>query len=71
MWLWLIIVFVILVVSKIMFNAKKEYKCPYCGCVFKPRVNNFFRLLLNFPNGGSALKCPKCKNKGIMHEERT
>ncbi len=71
MWIWLIIISVIFVVFKIIINAKKKYKCPYCGCIFKPRFNNYFRLLLNFPNGGSALKCPSCNNKGIMHEERT
>lgn len=71
MWILLIIVFIVLVCFKIIVNAKEKYKCPYCGYVFKPKINNFFRLLLNFPNGGSALKCPKCNNKSVMHKHRT
>ena len=65
----IIITIVVLVCIKITVNAKKKYKCPYCGYIFKPEINNFFRLLLNFPNGGSALKCPKFNNKSVMHED--
>ena len=54
--------------AKIYCNAKKEYKCPLCNRTFRPKINNWMRLLLNFPQGGCALKCPFCKEKHIMKE---
>ena len=70
MWILLVAVLIVMAFLKIIINANKQYKCPCCGCVFKPKINNYFRLLLNFSSGGFALKCPKCQNKSIMHEYR-
>lgn len=70
-WILLIIFVVVSMFIKIALGAGKEYKCPNCGCVFRPKLNNSLRLLLNFPSGGSALKCPECKNKSIMYEDKT
>ena len=72
MWILLpiIIVAIVLACLKITVSARKKYRCPRCGHVFKPEIGNFFGLLLNFPSGGSALKCPACNNKSIMHEDK-
>jgi hypothetical protein len=54
------------VAAKIGIRARNEYRCHYCNGIFRPRMNNWMRLLLNFPQGGCALKCPHCKEKSIM-----
>lgn len=54
---------------KIYIRSRREYTCPRCGLVFRPRFSDCFRLLLNFPEGGAALKCPKCGEKSIMREK--
>ena len=56
------------IAGTIYSRAKKEYKCPVCGRIFKPQINNWMGLLLNFPDGGCALKCPLCKEKHLMKE---
>ncbi len=56
------------VAGTIYSRAKKEYKCPVCSRIFKPRINNWIRFLLNFPAGGCALRCPFCNEKHIMKE---
>jgi len=70
MWIWIIALSVTAVAAActIASRAKKTFKCPHCGHIFKPKPNNYLRLLLNFPSGGCALKCPECKNKNVMQE---
>lgn len=48
------------------YRLRKEYECPLCRRVFRPRIGNCLRVLYTFPEGGRALKCRYCGEKSIM-----
>lgn len=73
--LWILFAIIIAPISflfPIIRRAKLTFVCPICGEVFRPRWNNYLRLIINVPSEDREkciLKCPSCKNVNIMNEK--